>query len=142
MRNQNILNQILNNTEEMKEVIVARENEKREKIDKKSEERKAKQKEAHAKFTQIKANVDQELLGKIKARSIGRNVSGYILKLIDEDINRTPSMFDVVDENNNRMIDKMEVENKELKLELQKFKSMSITQKLFWLFSQKGGRGN
>ncbi len=135
MSDQTILKRILSNTEEVKEVVVSRENEKREKTEKRRKKRKEKQKESHAKFTQIKANVNEELLNKIKSRSAKGNISGYILKLIDEDTNRTPSMFDVEDANSST-INKIEAENKELKAELQKLRCMNIRQKLFWLFLQ------
>lgn len=136
MSDKNILEKILSNTEEVKEVVVIRENEKQQRIDTKKEKRKEQLKESQKKFKQIKANVKPELYDKIKNRSTDGNISGYLLKLIENDFSNTPSLFGVlgeVSEGNSQEI--KELEN--LRIELKRLNNMTFFQRLHWLFSGK-----
>lgn len=129
-----ILEKILSNTEEVKEVVVTRENEQQKKIDVKKDKRKEQLRDAQKNFIQIKANVKPELYDKIKSRSADGNISKYLLSLIENDFNRTSSLFgslSEVPEVNQQ--DSKELET--LKKELTKINSMNFMQKLQWLFS-------
>lgn len=129
-----ILEKILSNTEEVKEVVVTRENDQQKKIDAKKDKRKEQLKDAQKNFIQIKANVKPELYDKIKSRSADGNISKYLLSLIENDFNRTSSLFgslSEVPEVNQQ--DSKELET--LKKELTKINSMNFMQKLQWLFS-------
>lgn len=71
---------------------------------------------------------------KIKSRSADGNISKYLLSLIENDFNRTSSLFgslSEVPEVNQQ--DSKELET--LKKELTKINSMNFMQKLQWLFS-------
>lgn len=129
-----ILEKILSNTEEVKEVVVTRENEQQKRIDAKKDKRKEQLRDAQKNFIQIKANVKPELYDKIKSRSADGNISKYLLSLIENDFNRTSSLFgslSEVPEVNQQ--DSKELET--LKKELTKINSMNFMQKLQWLFS-------
>ena len=133
MSDKNILEQILSNTEEVKEVVVTRENEKQQRIDTQKEKRKEQLKESQKKFKQIKANVKPELYDQIKDRCTDGNISGYLLKLIENDLSNTPSLFESLSEipkENNQEVEELEI----LKTELKKLNSMNFAQKLRWLF--------
>jgi hypothetical protein len=133
MANNNILEQILSNTEEVKEVVVTRENEKQQRIDLKEAKRKEQLRESQKKFKQIKANVKPELYDRIKNKCADGNVSGYLLKLIENDFSNTPSLFgsylEVPDENSQ---ESKELES--LRLEVKELNNMNFFQKLRWLF--------
>lgn len=133
MSDKNILEQILSNTEEVKEVVVTRENEKQQRIDANKEKRKEQLRESQKNFKQIKANVKPELYDLIKNRCTDGNVSGYLLKLIENDFSNTPSLFgfhlEVTEENRQEV---QEIES--LKLELKKLNNMNFFQKFRWLF--------
>ncbi len=134
MSDKKILEKILSNTEEVKEVVVSRENEKQKYIDAKKEKRNEQLKEAQKNYRQIKANVKHELYSKIKNRSTDGNISGYLLKLIENDLSRTLSLFGSLSE----LPEEKQQEAKELetlKEELNKINSMDFIQKLQWLFS-------
>lgn len=129
MTDKKILEKILSNTEEVKEIVVTKENEKNHRINEQKEKRKEQLKEAQKKFIQIKANVKPELYEKIKSRCSDGNISGYIMKLIDNDLNNTPSLFELPLDANE---DFEELEN--LRSELDRLKNMNIFQRLRWCF--------
>ncbi len=131
MPDKNILEQILSNTEEVKEVVVTKENEKQRKLDVKKEKRKEQLKESQKRFKQIKANVKPELYDRIKNRCTDGNVSGYLLKLIENDLSHTPSLFESPSEASRENCHELEG----LRAELEELKNMNFVQKLRWLFS-------
>ncbi len=133
MSNKNMLEQILCNTEVVKEVVVTRENEKQQKIDTQKEKRKEQLRESQKNFKQIKANVKPELYDKIKNRSADGNVSGYLLKLIENDLSNTASLFESPLEIPRGSLDEDE-ELKSLRSEIEELKGMSFVKKLHWLF--------
>lgn len=133
MSDKNILEQILSNTEEVKEVVITRENQRQQRLDTRKEKRSEQLKKSQKKFKQIKANVNLDQYDKIKDRCTDGNVSGYLLKLIENDMNRTPSLFGSLLElhkDNDQEIEELKI----VKLELKKLNSMSFIQKLRWLF--------
>lgn len=130
MSDKNILEQILSNTEEVKEVVVTRENERQHRIDVKKEKRKEQLKEAQKNFKQIKANVKPVLYDKIKNRCTDGNISGYLLKLIENDLSNTPSLFEPYTEDCKENLQEVE----RLKSEIEKLNNMNFIQKLRWLF--------
>ena len=130
-----ILERILSNTEEVKEVVIFRENKQQQEIDAKKDKRKEQKREVQKKYIQIKANVKPELYDQIKNRSTDGNISGYLLKLIENDLSRTPSLFgslSVLPEEKQQEVKELET----LKEELKKINSMNFIQKLQWLFSR------
>ena len=131
MSDKNILEQILSNTEKVKEVVVTKENERQQSLDVKKEKRKEQLKEAQKNFQQIKANVKPELYDKIKNRCADGNISGYLLKLIENDLSNTPSLFESTPEPSRKSNQEIEV----LKSELKRLRGMNFIQKLRWLFS-------
>lgn len=135
MADKEILKKILSNTEEVKEVVVSRENKRQQQVNAKNEKRKQQLKEAQKNFVQVKANVKPELYDKIKSRSTDGNISGYLLKLIDNDLNPTPSLFEAQEEkteDNEQVIKELEL----LRTQVEELKSMSFVQKLRWLFQK------
>ena len=81
------LEQILENTQEIKAVIVK----KKKKVEEKKEERKEQVKEAQKKFKQIKTNINEELQDKVSLRvqELDTNTSAYIQTLIKKDLSKT-----------------------------------------------------
>lgn len=142
MAEKEILERILENTEQVKEVVVTKETEKIQKQEEKKEKRKEQLKEAQSKFKQIKANVKPDLYEKIIGKAQDGNVSAYLLKLIDEDLNTTPNMFETIPETapentlkNDAQLEQIRAENSRLKSELEQYKNMNIKEKLKFLFN-------
>jgi len=85
------LQEILNNTQEIKEVKNKKKQDKKETQEKKKEVRKEQVKKAQEKFKQVKTNINQELQDKVNIRleELGTNTSAYIQTLIKKDLSKT-----------------------------------------------------
>lgn len=80
MKNEEILNQILENTEEVKAVIIKPKREKKESA----------QRKAEAKFTRVGTKLNEESMKVFneKLNELDLNQSQYIKKLIENDLNK------------------------------------------------------
>ena len=87
------LDEILENTKEIKEVIVK----KRKAQQDKQDIRKEQVKEAQKKFKQIKTNINEELQEQVNTRleALGTNTSAYIQDLIKKDLDNSPKVENI-----------------------------------------------
>jgi ATP phosphoribosyltransferase len=88
------LDEILNNTQEIKAVVVKRKKTQEKKEQEKKDKRKEQVKQAQQKFKQIKTNINQELQDKVSLRvqELGTNTSAYIQTLIKKDLTKSNNL--------------------------------------------------